>query len=275
MNEQDDFNAMFAEAIATEVVADTKTEIEIPPEPVAEVIPPVVELAPVAEPVAEVIPPVVELAPVAEPVAVIPEPVKVVQPEPEPVAEPEFNDPVFTEEQNKALAQFQKDWPEVAEAQKTLLAHELAKQEVAFRKTMHDLAKQVYSDMAPIANNYVVSAQEKHMAEIKAVHSDLNEQLPKLKTWIDQQPGYLQKAMDEVYSKGTSSEVIDLVTRFKKETIGVEPQVPDLTTQQKPAVDEAKVAALAPVTSKRTVVATKGVDPDDYKGAFAEAVKQG
>ena len=207
-------------------------------------------------------------------------------PEPEPV---KFEIPDFTptEEQKQRLEALRKDWPDVAAAMEVEIAqltHQLKK---SYSLALYDALKQVYADMAPISKAAEQSDEDRHFSAITRAHSDFDtltkpdaKGVSPLKAWIAEQPRILREAYTKVYTDGNAQDVIDLVDAYKQATgkAGGAPKTGDDATGGKPdegkKPDPAKAAkadALTPVPSKRTTVATKGVDPNDFDAAFEEA----
>jgi hypothetical protein len=126
----------------------------------------------------------------------------------------------------------------------------------------------------------------KEMTETMAARTHVNDLETKIgkyddslrdqvETWIGTQADYLQAAYKQVIDAGTSDQVADLITRFRKETGSVTP-IPqpsggkggtELSTPAKQAAE-----ALAPVETKRTVIEQQD-DPNDFKAAFAKFSK--
>lgn len=178
---------------------------------------------------------------------------------------------------------FEKEWPDHAEYQKAqalALQHAIAEN---MKALFGDFVNKVNLGLAPVVNAHIQSGEEKHLAAIQAAHPDFAEVLEPIKTWIDQQPAYLQAPLKEVYEKGNTPDVIDLFTRFKKETGRAPPQsqspaasvtpAPAAAAPAAPPPDAGKVAALTVVPAGRSKVnPDQPPAEDDYATAFAKSV---
>lgn len=188
----------------------------------------------------------------------------------------EIKDPELTEDDKKALALLEKEWPDIAEAVKRQLAHATGVIEARFSRALTSVTGQIYEHMAPMADGLQAVAGRTHRESVLAAHPDFDAYAPKLEGWIATQPAYLAKAYKDVYTGGNSQEVNDLMTRYK-EANGVKSETPPA---QKPAdkpVDKKaaeKAAALAPVVARRSTPTPSGDDPEDFDGAFALAAAE-
>lgn len=181
--------------------------------------------------------------------------------------------PLYTAEDQSAIDNYTKNWPDVAKAEALIR-----------RAEYHDMLKFVFTQVrdfvAPLQDQVRTIGNGMHMGELKAAVPDYSENLEaEVSSWVDSQPSYLQKGMREVMQTGTSEEVADLIGRYKAD-MGVAPPAP---AAQAPAAaappappaktelsSAAKQAAesLAPVSGERTQ-APAGEDPDDFDSAFA------
>jgi hypothetical protein len=236
---------------------------------------------PVADPTTPV---VADPKPVAAPA---PDPAKPVVADPaKPAAEPvkpafELPDPELAEDAKKKIEEFRTAWPDVAAAFDLQRAHDQQVMSVQFTRMVYKVAQKIYADLAPVVESVATSEQNAFRAHVISKHSDFDAVKPQLGAWIEQQPPYLRDAYKRAHDEGSAEEVVDLVERFKKAT-GVTPQQqgssPQPNTQPavaevKDPVDPNKAAALAPVQTKRTAPSTKGIDTNDFDGAFAEAAE--
>jgi hypothetical protein len=179
-------------------------------------------------------------------------------------------------DEQKVIEDYKKEWPDIARAQE-LLAKQL---EGALTERLlnvsHAVLQRVYQDVHPVLQHHTSSALDQHEKAIRQAHTDFDAVIDAVPAWIEKQPKYLQPALKAAFEEGTTEAVIDLVTRFKESTGRVTPQKPEQTpvVTPKPATDPAAAAALAPVSSKRSTAApsTTGKDPNDFDGAFDEAV---
>ena len=135
--------------------------------------------------------------------------------------------------------------------------------------------------IAPLVERHVYSAYQEHRAALLEAHKDFDAVAPEVEKWIAKQPGYLKSAFQQVFDEGATQDVIDLFTRFKKETGHAAPQ----ESQQPPArssaptdpTTEKDARALEHVETRRVApkpTATGGPDKDDFDAGFEEALAQ-
>jgi len=188
----------------------------------------------------------------------------------EPSIDEQFPDPQFTEDEQKTLTEFEKNWDEIAPALNIRLKNAVAAVEAKAARTIAKVVQNIYADFTPLINSHLKSEATSFRGEVLKAHDDYDAVYPKLGGWIKTHPAYLQSGLLKAYNEGTAEEVIDLVSRYKQAN-GVEPHAaaPAATEPKKPAAADA--AALAPVDTKRTAPKPSGSDPDDYDSAFDEA----
>lgn len=186
-----------------------------------------------------------------------------------------------TEAEVKALAQFEKDFPnEYAAMQARLKGVDRevnAKVHAALAGVMERMGSRLTAVEAVAGN----TALDRHLAALHTAHADYDAVIVKVPAWIKSQPAYLQPAMQAAYDEGTTEDVIALVSDFKKAT-GVTTTTNDDGAAEKARLEAARAAeakekarqeaaALRPVGSRRSVAGPKGeADKNDYDGAFAE-----
>jgi hypothetical protein len=132
-----------------------------------------------------------------------------------------------------------------------------------------ELAKEI----RPLMETVQLLAHRTQLSDLTARVPDYDTTRDQVIAWVATQPEYLQPAYNAVITNGSVDEVADLIGRYKRETgapaataaPAAAPKKPD--TELPPATKQA-AAALAPVSSKRTVV-PQTVDPTDFETAFA------
>ena len=191
-----------------------------------------------------------------------------------PSIDEQFPDPQFTEEEQKAIAEFEKNWDEISPVFNIKLKHAIAAVEAKAARTIAKVVENIYSDFTPLINSHLKSEATSFRGAVLKAHEDYDAVYPKLEGWIKTHPAYLQSGLLKAYNEGTAEEVIDLVSRYKQAN-GVKPQAaapaaPEQGETKKPAAAVA-AAALAPVDTKRTTPKPSGDDPNDYDSAFDEA----
>lgn len=195
-------------------------------------------------------------------------------PAPAPAPEPEVApapEPLYTPEQEKVLADFKKEWPEVSAGVEMML-------QGAMKQAQQVITQHIFGALnpalSPVLDYYQTSAVDHQYNEIKKGHPDYDEIYENVLQWVDKQPAYLKTALEHVVAEGSAAEVVDMISRYKQEVGKVVP-----LAKSAPAVTELpesakKVArSLGVVSSKRSAV-PQSQDPTDFDGAWAEAVNR-
>ena len=180
--------------------------------------------------------------------------------------------PLYSEEEQRVLEEFQAEWPEVSQGI-----------ELMFRKQKQQLLQDVQQQFEPLVVPAYEMAQQmqgdQHYNKLVEAHPDYDTIHADVVGWIEQQPEYLKNAFTHVAQEGSTQDVIDMISRFKAET-GVStnqgqsqtPRTRQAPRARKRQPDEAKQAAqsLGVVNSQRS--STPGVDdPNDFDSAWNEA----
>jgi hypothetical protein len=171
--------------------------------------------------------------------------------------------PVINLEDAQFLQTFEKEYPDMARA---LL--------VVQRAAMSQMLTHVMGEF-----NKALTARDEILQElgVRQQESDLVTAVPdyrdihsKVTEWVKTQPKYLQPAYEHVIAEGTAEEVIDLIGQWRASTGTAAPAVQAAASKDTELSTAAKkaAAALAPVTSKRTVTPASASDPNDFDGAF-------
>jgi hypothetical protein len=192
--------------------------------------------------------------------------------------------PLYTPEEQTAISEYEKNWPDVAQA-------ETLKRRAEYSDLLKYVFGQVQSQLAPLQQQLGQVGNTLHLGEVKALVPDYNENLEAdVGKWVEEQPTYLQSAYKQVMQQGTSEEVADLIGRYRAAT-GTAAPAPTPAPTPAPAgtapaaapaaaapaaktgtelsqAAKQAVASLAPVGSERTQ-APAGEDPQDYSSAFA------
>ena len=201
----------------------------------------------------------------------------------------------LTDEQKKQLEEYEKDFDVVSQMEGIKRKVELGKLRKEMMETLDTWKKEfvakltetetnLTSKIAPAVKLAEDSDQETHFSLIRngyvredgtAVpgHEDFEKFRDdgSLMAWIESKPKYLQPTLKDTYSKGSATDVIDLLADFKKESnITTKPASDNVI-----AIDPKKAArkqALTTVTTRRGAVNTGASVPDDFEGAFDEAI---
>lgn len=180
----------------------------------------------------------------------------------------------YAPEELQQLQTFFTDWPDVAKAAE-IMARGMVKQ------AMDTVYRDVATNLAPYLQTIDALADRTQYTEIQSKVPDYDQITGKLLEWVDKQPAYLQPAYQHVIQQGTSTEVLDLIDRFKRETgTVIQPQQQpsgggsgQATTSAKSATElspaaRQAAARLAPISTKRANANT--AVPADFDSAFAQ-----
>jgi len=177
----------------------------------------------------------------------------------------------FSADEQKLLDEYEKEWEDhakVAAIREKKLVYDIEQRVVS---ALDAVLQSINEGLAPVIQNHVLSAKEKHFSALSQAHSDWQLHREGVSKWIDAQPAYLREAMRKTYDEGDTEGSIDLLTRYKKEIGHAAAPTQNKGAPVKDVVSAEKVAATAPVQERRTVVQTQGVDMDDYEAAWKEA----
>ena len=177
--------------------------------------------------------------------------------------------PLLTEDDEKFLETYDKEWGDVARG-------ESLKRKVEYNALLKHVFGEIESVFGPVREMVQEMATRTHYADITSKVGEItDDEMQNVTAWVQEQPTYLQKAMLGVINEGTAEEVSDLVGRYR-EAKGIKPAPKPAAATEPPGGDtelskEAKQAAasLAPVGSKRSVVQQPD-DQSDFDGAFAK-----
>jgi hypothetical protein len=187
--------------------------------------------------------------------------------------------PVYDQAELQQLQTFYQEWPDVAKAA-----------EVMARGMVVNAMRSMYADMAGTLAPYLqmvnAMADQNQLQELTTKVPDYDVVADQLISWVDVQPAYLQPAYRHVIEQGTSTEVVDLIERFKRDTGAVgqsqqqaqqgaggrtQPTVPARNPTELSSAAKQAAAKLAPISSKRANASTAA--PVDFDAAFAEFAK--
>lgn len=217
----------------------------------------------------------------------MPKPGEAAPAQPAQAAEPPAEQPpMYNAAEQAQLAEYEKNWPDVAAAESLKRKGEY---DALLRFVFGEVAKYV----APVQEQVRALGNSVHMTELKTLIPDHTDNLEaEVSSWVDTQPAYLQTAMKQVMQTGTPDEIADLIGRYRAAT-GAAPAAPQAgsaspappaaapaATPAAPAKTELSSAAkqaaesLAPVSGDRSAV-PQGEDTQDYDTAFARYAATG
>jgi hypothetical protein len=174
---------------------------------------------------------------------------------------------IYSEEDKQFLAEYEKDWPDVAKAEA-----------LRRRSEYRDLVKYVFNEVAnelrPLSEMVRSMSERTHLDDLYTNVGDYDQVRDKVVDWVGTQPPYLQAAYNHVIQNGTVDEVVDLINRYRQATGDsltqqAAPQAaPRKVDTELPSATKQAAASLAPVSSKRSAV-IQADDPNDFESAFA------
>ena len=179
----------------------------------------------------------------------------------------------LTDEQKESIKEYDEEFDIVSKM-------EGMKRDIALKRLREDIdafKAEILSQLAPTQDFIKESKEERevrlrdeHFGKIAKEHPDYEKYRDdgSIIKWIETKPRYIQKSLLETYKQGTADDIVDLLTDFKTENnITVAERTPDVKKEQ-------KKKAMAAVTSKRGAVNASMTVPDDFEGAFEEAINR-
>lgn len=162
-----------------------------------------------------------------------------------------------SDEDDQLLAELDEQLPTVAKAVRKLIA-----------KERQAIEQQVLGRIAPIEQTAQDAARERHFNTIRAAHQDFDEVVtsPDLAAWVDEQPAYLAASYRAVMERGTAQDVVDLLSRFKKES-GYAPAPATQSAQAPNPRANALRSAAAPRLRSHAAIPNR-VDRNDFDAAW-------
>ena len=185
---------------------------------------------------------------------------------------------IYALDEKEFLTAYQKEWPDVSKGEALLRRAE-------YQQLVTHIFNEVARVYGPLVERGVQAAETvgdtTTLAAIREVHNDYNDAMYEdVVGWADGLTGYRKKLAQGVIAEGEPQDVIDLISEYKSAKGLSKPKVvaASVATTAIPAVTElsatAKKAAkaLGVVDSKRSAATPQGSDPDDFDGAWEEAV---
>jgi hypothetical protein len=182
--------------------------------------------------------------------------------------------PPFTQDELTSLAEYEKEFPQIATAESLRRREE-------YKQILGYAFSEVSKALAPIQQTLAVLSERTHLGDIRAAVPDYDVTRDQVIAWVDKQPPYLKAAYAQVVSRGTVDEVADLIARYKVENgVAAAPTGDAAKVAAAAAALAAQVAkdaaaaatakaakALAPVATKRSAV-TAPLESGDFNSAF-------
>lgn len=186
-------------------------------------------------------------------------------PPPPPPPQTQEQPQYYTAEDLEVLKKYEEEFPEISKA-------EAIRRSAEYKQLVGYVFQEVAKEFSPLVNQLNSLATRTHLSDLQTTVPDYADVREKVIDWAQNQPPYLRAAYNHVIQHGTVDEVSDLITRFRAETQAVTPSAPPpaprkARTPDLPPATKQAVAALAPVSSKRSAV-IQGVDAADFDSAF-------
>ena len=180
----------------------------------------------------------------------------------------------FTAEEDKAVKDFYKDWPEVARASELLRKQELEAFWTFVQAQLAPYMSDLYSRTGHLS-------ETSHIDQVYALVPDFNDIRDDVIKWAvdEKQPDYIRRAHEQVIQQGTPQQVAMLFNQWRAATGKEIPAVAapaaaaaapatQAAPKQRTPAQEAAAKELSPVASKRTNIQTDGLDPNNFEDAF-------
>jgi hypothetical protein len=187
--------------------------------------------------------------------------------------------PQLSESDLAIVRQFEKDFPDVAQAQAIVrkAEYQVVTSHI-FKEVRAYFEQKMAEQLGPVAALVQNLAERTHVGDLKTVVPDYDKvDVKALAAWVGKQPAYLRSGMDTVMRTGRAEDVKDLIDRFRADTgVKLAGQVVDPKVAAAAAAAETQrqkaIKALAPVPSQRAgaVAAETPTSFDDAFGVFAK-----
>lgn len=171
----------------------------------------------------------------------------------------------YSAEDLEVLKKYEEEFPEVSRA-------EAIRRSAEYKQLVGYVFQEVAKEFSPIVEQIQSLATRTHLTDLQTTVPDYADVRDKVIDWANSpsQPPYLRAAYNHVIQHGTVDEVSDLIARFRTETQVATPapsQPRRARTPDLPPATKQAVAALAPVSSKRSAV-IQGIESADFDAAF-------
>ncbi len=199
--------------------------------------------------------------------------------------EPTFDSAyAFTDEEKTFLADYEKEWGDVSKG-------ESIKRKAEYVNLVNHIFKQVHAYVEPRLRQALQTSEQ--FAETNALgiihktHSDYDDAMHDAVTaWANGLTGFRKRAALDTIESGEPDDVVDLLTEYKQATGKAQPKVvvdnsktttngkstPAATKTPLSSAAKAAAAAIAAPVAKRSATGVAQADPDDFDGAWGEAI---
>jgi hypothetical protein len=177
------------------------------------------------------------------------------------------------EEDDKALKEFLAEFPELHRPIVALVKKELLP---IIGQMIDDRLGAIEPQVTSIKEKIETDSTEAHFAAISKAHPDWKKiaESGALDKWIESQPTYIQNALDEIKTHGSTQQVIEMFDQYKA-AIGDKSDGGDKNSSSK-GKKRSKAKDLLAVPSSPSKVSTKGKEKnkDDFDSAWDDALKE-
>lgn len=199
------------------------------------------------------------------------------EPKPEPTPEPAATEPapVWTPEEQQQLTRYMDEWPDVAQNEALIRRGE-------YKMVIQHVMDQVRQMLQPVEQTVSTLAAETQYQQLQQAIPEYDTlDINAINAWVAEQPSYLQPGYKYVIERGTPDEVKHFVAMYRQSTgaapatpapVSAPPATPKKEEPALPTAVKQATGSLAPVSSKRSAVAST-IDASDFDSAFETAAK--
>ena len=173
--------------------------------------------------------------------------------------------PLYTEDEQKFLASYEKDWPDVARA-------EALRRRADLQSVVGYVFQEIAKEFGPVVQSSRMTAQQMQMMELRSHVPDYDKIYEPIVNWVGSQPPIIRQHLENIVNRGSPQDVLSLIDTWRSSQ-GSQP-APAPVIPAKPALSAAAqkaVAALAPVSAKRSNVTPSLPESFDDAWALANA----
>lgn len=171
---------------------------------------------------------------------------------------------IFTPDEVKALTEFEKDYPDVAQAVQII-------SRVNQDLMANFIFKEVNKFLQPKLELLEALAHNAQLSELTSAIPQLNDEYQdRLVSWAksEEHPEFLRKAYERVITEGSVDEIKYLVSEFEKATGTRQSAKSSRKAPEPPPLAKQAAKSLAPVSAKRSVQSAQP-EPQSFEEAFA------
>lgn len=177
-------------------------------------------------------------------------------------------------DEDAAVKAFREEFPDLPKPIIALVKKELMP--VVRGMVQAELAKidPVVKEVETIRKHIEIDTTDAHLKAITDAHKDWESIVSsgELQTFIDSQPSFVRKALEQVKAQGETQEVIDMFSQYKDWKQKTKPTKPNTPTER-PKEDLSEELAVPASPGGPRI--PKHVDKNDFDAAWDEANKQG